>query len=225
MLDFQIDSLGLRKQVRMIEQATKNILLVDDHPIFLDAISAAISDRFPSASVTRATSAHDVRQRLKAGCNPTLAVVDINLPDADGVDLIRDLHATYNIPIIAFSGQSDSATINACIKSGAIGYVPKSYDTERLYAAMDAVISGGQHFPPSFLKGRVSNGIDQITLTRRQRTVLELVLQAMPTKTIADELNIAEGTVKNHISDLLSIFAVTSRNELLVKARQLRVLQ
>jgi DNA-binding NarL/FixJ family response regulator len=207
----------------MIDEATKNILLVDDHSIFLDAIGAAIVDRFPDAVITKLGSAGEVREHIREGLTPTLAVVDVNLPDASGVDIIRELHTSYRIPIIAFSGQSDDMTINACIRNGAIGYIPKSYDTQRLYAAIDAVILGGQHFPSSFR--RESVGGEQILLTRRQRDVLELVLRARPNRAIAGELDITVGTVKNHVSDLLTIFGATSRNELLIRAQQLRVLQ
>jgi DNA-binding NarL/FixJ family response regulator len=207
----------------MINTATKNILLVDDHPIFLDALGEIIVDRFPYAEITKLGSASEAREHIREGMMPTLAVVDVNLPDASGIELIRELHTSYRIPIIAFSGQTDDNTISACIRNGAIGYIPKSYDTQRLYAAIDAVILGGQHFPSSFQ--RDSEGREQISLTRRQRDVLELVMKARPNREIAGELDITVGTVKNHVSDLLTIFGAASRNELLIRAQQMRVLQ
>ena len=208
----------------MIREATKNILLVDDHPIFLDAVGSALVDRFPNTEITKLGSAAEVREHIREGLIPTLAVVDVNLPDANGVELIRELHEFCRIPVIAFSGQTDQITINACIRSGAIGYIPKSYDTERLYAAINAVILGGQHFPSSFNLAAVS-GFDERSLTPRQRDVLNLVQQALSNKAIANELQLSEGTVKNHISDLLTIFNAASRNELLVRAQKLRMLQ
>jgi DNA-binding NarL/FixJ family response regulator len=218
---------GIRKRLRqtsMHQQATKNILLVDDHPIILEVVSAAIMRRFPGACVKKFETAAAMRRQLSDGLIPTLAVIDIGLPDADGVGLIKELHAVYDIPVIAYSGSSDRITINACIKNGAIAYVPKSYDTEKLYQVIEVAISGGQFFPPSYLRNESSEG-NLLALTKRQREVLELVILARTNREIAAELLITEGTVKNHVSDLLSIFGATSRNELALKTQQLRVLQ
>lgn len=209
----------------MHRQAAKSILLVDDHPIILDAIGAAIMHRFPASSVTMLGTAAAMRKELSSGLVPTLAVVDINLPDADGVDVIKELHAVYKIPVIAYSGDSDRATINACIKNGAIAFVPKNYHTEKLYHAIDVAISGGQYFPTSYLRNESPAGEADVALTKRQQEVLDLVLLARSNRSIAAELRLAEGTVKNHVSDLLSIFGANSRNELVLKVRQSRAIQ
>jgi len=207
----------------MHRQETKNILLVDDHPIILDMLGAALINRFPGSSVSMHGTASATRKKLCGGLIPTLAVIDINLPDGDGIDLIKELHATYGIPVIAYSGSADRPTINACIKSGAIAFVPKAYDTEKLYQAIDAVISGGQYFPPSYLRNESPETC--IVLSRRQQEVLDLVLLAHSNREIAASLSLAEGTVKNHVSDLLALFGTNSRNGLVLKARQLRIVQ
>jgi DNA-binding NarL/FixJ family response regulator len=195
---------------------------VDDHPIFLDAIGAAMSRKFPDFEVRLMSNIAEARNVLHCGVIPALAVIDVHLPDGDGVELVGEMHAHYGIPVIAFSGQADRFTIDACLKSGASAFVEKTCDTSAFYRAVDAVLSGGRYMSGQTATESSDHFGSGIKLTRRQKDVLEFVLQAQANKAIAGKLGVAEGTVKNHVSDLLTIFDAASRSELALKARQQR---
>ncbi len=200
----------------------RTIMLVDDHPIFLDAIGAAMSRKFPDSEVRLMTNISDARSELSRGMIPALAVVDVHLPDGDGVDLVGEIHRQYGIPVIAFSGQADRFTVDACLKRGASAFVEKSCDTSAFYSAVDAVLSGGRYLSTQAASAPSRTSGGRVKLTKRQKDVLEFVLQAQANKTIADKIGVTEGTVKNHVSDLLTIFGAASRSELALKARQQR---
>lgn len=197
-------------------------MLIDDHPMFLDALGAAVVQKFPNFTVTPVGSILDARNELSGGFVPTLAVVDINLPDGDGVELIKELHDDYGVKIIAFSGNESRIAINACLKGGASAFVSKSSDTCVFFEAIEAVLAGEQQFPPLTRNTCAPHVGMEITLTKRQQDVLDLIVLGYPNKTIAQSLELTEGTVKNHASNLHTIFGTTSRHELVVKARLLR---
>ena len=83
-------------------------------------------------------------------------------------------------------------------------------------------MSGGCYFPPGMLTRQSRQTVPEMGLTERQQDVLDLILMAYSNKAIADKLELTEGTVKNHITDLLAIFGVASRGELSLKVRQQR---
>lgn len=198
-----------------------NIIVVDDHPFVSDAIRLAVSASFQDYSVISAASACEMRGLLDVGNTaPMLAIVDLNLPDADGVDLVAELHAGYQVPVIVLSGRADGLTIDACVNNGASGFVEKSSKSDAFVTAIKVVLSGGQYFPSDYVRSEQRHDAAINTLTDRQREILDQVIAARPNKMIADTLNLAEGTVKNHVSHLLSIFGVTTRQELFLQAQK-----
>ena len=195
------------------------IMLVEDHPIFLDAIGAVISRKFPESEIRLMSNVADARDELNNGTIPSLALIDIHLPDGDGVDLIEDMHAQFGVPVIAFSGHADRFTVDACLKRGAAAFVEKSCDTAILYSAVDAVLTGQSSFSDAMRYRGIDRDKQRVKLTLRQKDVLECITQALSNRAIAQKLGVSEGTVKNHVSDLLTIFGAGSRNELALHVR------
>jgi DNA-binding NarL/FixJ family response regulator len=178
-----------------------------------------VSKAFPAFTIISAGSASECRSLLTPGrlLNPTIRVafVDLHLPDEDGIDLIRELHYRHAIPAVAVSGQSDNLTITTCIKSGAAGFIEKSSALAVYPAAIRAVLAGGQYFSYPDKFGANARNVDFIsTLTVRQRKVLDLVIVGKPNKLIAEQLCLAEGTIRNYVSELLILFEAKSRTEL-----------
>ena len=198
------------------------IMLVEDHPIFLDAIGAVMSRKFPQSEIQLMSTIAEARDELASGTVPSLAIIDIILPDGDGVDLIEDMHVQFGVPVIAFSGRADRLMVDACLQRGAAAFVEKSCDTAILYSAVDAVLAAG----PGVLEALRYRGAEcdkrRVKLTPRQKEVVECIAQALSNRAIADKLGVSEGTVKNHVSDILMIFDVGSRNELALHVRQRR---
>src|ERR1700757_4519475 len=133
----------------MLTENADKILIVDDHPIVADAISAAISTVGDFTTVY-VSSAEKMRAALDVKCEENrigLVFLDIQLPDANGVDLILELVQQHGLPVVVASGQGDDATINRCIKNGAVGFVQKSSPIQTYKSALTVVLAGGQYFP------------------------------------------------------------------------------
>jgi DNA-binding NarL/FixJ family response regulator len=198
----------------------RKILIVDDHPLIIEAITAVVTAAFPGFSTISATSASELRSLLgnvQANAKIDVAFIDLHLPDADGVDLIKELNDKHDVPVIGLSGQCDSLTIASCMKNGAVGFVQKSSKLTSYVSAMNVVLSGGQYFPVEHINARaVTAASTQIfnTLTDRQRQVLDLIIVGKSNKLIAKHLSLAEGTIRNHASDLIAFFNVNSRTAL-----------
>lgn len=144
-----------------------------------------------------------------------IAFVDIQLPDGNGIDLIKALKDLYQIPVIAISGELNHSTINECIKNGATGFVQKTSKLKIYSCAIQAVLLGGQFFPQDLIYCQNyphSKSVEN--LSHRQKQILNLVFAGKSNKAIANQLSLADGTVRNHISVLLNIFEVESRTQL-----------
>ena len=172
--------------------------------------------------------------------------MDLGLPGMSGTDGIVVMRSNYpEIPIIALSGTQDRATILASIRSGAMGFIQKTYSGERLFGALQYVLVYKGTFLPAEL---LLEGSDQalpfncgspvgirhavvdgsisprsIGLTERQSDVLYLVLKGKPNKIIARELHIEDTTVRTHVSAVLRALNVTTRTEAVIAAHKLKL--
>jgi DNA-binding NarL/FixJ family response regulator len=205
----------------------ETILIVDDHPLVIEAISHAIFD-VGNFNIISACSAVETKELLDPGkCadpNIRLIFLDIKLPDANGIDLIPNLISAYNIPIIAMSGGDDEAyVLSSCIKNGAAGFVRKSSNLTTFSTALRIVLEGGLYFPAEYINGKKLAPISNVVanLNPRQCQILDLIIMGKSNKQIGEEIFLAEGTVKNKVSDLLSLFNVSSRSQLIFEVTRL----
>ncbi len=156
--------------------------------------------------------------------NQSIRVIflDLQLPDANGIDLIYDVVTKFGVPVVAMSGNDDSLTVDACIRNGAIGFVGKASKLSSFTSALTAVIAGGQYFPIDRINAKNATPINILTnLNSRQRQLFDLVVKGKSNKQIGKELFLAEGTVKNRVSELLKLFDAESRTQILFTASQL----
>lgn len=203
----------------------KEVIVVDNHPVVLAALSSILSPSFSDTYIRCIASGYALKEFLnEAGSTAEkkqvlIAFVDLNLPDADGVEAIQSLHTHFNIPVIAMSGYTDLEKIRRCAQSGAAGFIEKSSNIGIYPAVANLVLSGGTFFPSEFAKKGelpLSEGNQQARLTARQKEVLDLLTHGMPNKIIAATLGLSEGTVKNHVGALLDTFKVKSRSQLIL---------
>jgi DNA-binding NarL/FixJ family response regulator len=205
----------------------ETILIVDDHPLVIEAISHAVSG-VGEYNIISACSAAQTKELLDSekrdDSTIRLIFLDIKLPDANGIDLIPIFISNYNIPIIAMSGGDDEAyVLNASIKNGAAGFVRKSSNLTVFSTALRIVLEGGFYFPTEHISGKkLTPGSNVIAkLNPRQRQILDLIIMGKPNKQIGEEIYLAEGTIKNKVSDLLSLFNVSSRSQLIFEVSRL----
>lgn len=158
-----------------------------------------------------------------------LVLLDLNLPGIDGHAAMQELRRRHGaLPVVILSASDDPAGVNAALKMGAAGFIPKSSTREVMLQALRLVLSGGLYIPPQALgmtgletPGALSTSAVGPALTARQTEVLRLIALGKPNKIIAGELNITEATVKAHITDIMRALKVTNRAQAGVAARRL----
>lgn len=200
------------------------ILIVDDHPLFRDALETAIARaRAKDADIVTAgtlegalTAARDVF--------PDLVLLDLNLTDASGFDGVMRLRALKEDAAIAIVSATETPDAIARARAlGARAYLPKSLPIETLSEAVDAVLAGEDWFP----EGEASSGeaLDgparQVsTLTPAQRRVLDGLSEGLLNKQIAYEMGISEATVKAHMTAIFRKLGVNNRTQALLALKQ-----
>lgn len=190
----------------------QRVLVIDDHPLVNDAFSRAVTAMYPDFETVEALDATTARRLLKDNeANWAMILCDLNLPDDDGLNLVREVRATIDthIPILILTGQNDPVTVQASRCSGADGFVQKTASSDIFRKAFQAVLAGSQYFPDSV---PINDLPVPDQLSKRQLQILDLILQGRPNKAIAEELNLSEGTVKNLVSHLFDTFSITTRS-------------
>ncbi|MFZ0483984.1 MAG: response regulator transcription factor [Desulfobacterales bacterium] len=215
----------------MAEQ--KNIIIIDDHPLFREGLKTIISrdDRF--TVVGEAGSGHegfDMVKRLK----PDLVVIDISLPDQSGIQLARDLRELLSeIKILIVSMHSKIDYIAEAFQAGATGYVVKESASERLLQGLKSVAKGDYYLDSSVSHAVVENlmksplkaakitDADYATLTPREQEVMRLLAEGLSSKAVAEKLFISPKTVENHRANIMSKLGLHSTIELVRYAAKL----
>jgi len=205
------------------------ILVVDDHPLILEALRQVLRDLDPEIEVLEA---RDGQQAIdQALMHPDLALVllDLALPHKHGFELLGELRGcSPDVPVVVLSATEDRDSVMRAVSDGAMGYIPKTSRTEVLIAALRLVFSGGVYLPPSAFGAQPGTTLEarlpvpatrsprEVGLTERQAQVLALLVQGKSNKLICRALDLAEGTVKIHVTAILRALNVTNRTEALV---------
>lgn len=204
-------------------------LIVDDHPLFRDALQRVIKQAHPEADIYEATSIEGALDVLAAHDSFDLAMFDLALPDASGFDgLIRVRAANPRLPIIIVSGFEEVELMHVAKSLGVAGYVPKSALRSDFGRALGEVMSGGVYFPdldPS--TNYVSDALVHDVLTRlrnltpQQLAVTQLMREGLQNKQIAYRLGLAETTVKAHVSEILRKLRVSTRTNAVIEVSKI----
>lgn len=205
------------------------ILLVDDHPLFLDGVRAALSGH-PDLEVVDTAATRAAALDLAASLRPDVVIMDLNLPDGSGIDATRDLLAAEpGLRVLVMTMSADDDAVVAAMRAGARGYVVKGAGREDLLHAVRTVAAGGAVFSPSVADrlGDFFGGLAALPgresfpqLTEREREVLDLLARGYDNRRIARELFLSDKTVRNHVSNVLARLGVTDRAEAILRARR-----
>lgn len=186
------------------------LFIVDDHQLVLDGISSMLSGSKEIELTGQAINAQDALLFLKS-VEVDVAIIDINLPDMDGIDLCKEITSKYkNIKVMALTTFNEASFITRFMKNGASGYLLKNTSASDLIKAIITVNTGGQYLPAEVQSTLVSASIgsDKKTfipkLTRREKEVLTLIVDELTTKEIAEKLFISVATVETHRLHLLN---------------------
>ena len=166
---------------------------------------------------------------------PDLVLLDMRMPGKSGLDVLRELGAENRLPpTIILTTFDDDELVLAGIQAGAKGYLLKDVELEELVEAVRAVAAGKSIVKPAVTE-RMMHGLKQVKtefsslehpdpLTERETEILRLMAGGYSNKEIANALNVAEGTVKNHVSNILSKLGVRDRTRAVLKAFELGVI-
>jgi DNA-binding NarL/FixJ family response regulator len=201
------------------------VLLIDDHVMFRQGMKFLLSDLDERLQFLEAGTLERALELLNEH-GADLILLDLKLPGTDGLAALRQIRALFSgIPLAVVSGIEDPAQIRELIDEGALGYVPKSSSSEVLVAALQLIIAGGVYLPPvalDYIPPAQHGGAEgRNALSSRQTTVLLKAIQGKPNKIIAREMDIAEGTVKAHLSAAFRILGVHNRTEAVIAAAQM----
>lgn len=204
-------------------------LIADDHPLFRQALNAALSTDFSDVTFTEAESFDTTVAALRRYRKIDLVLLDLNMPGCENFyGLLRIRHRFPNLPIIVVSASDDVETIAQVMSYGANGFIPKTSATSEMVTAIRSVLKGETWLPPAIaedvaaMSEQTNDIADKVrTLTPKQFQVLSLVKEGMSNKEIADNLDITEATVKAHISTLFKRLDVKSRTQIVVALEKL----
>jgi DNA-binding NarL/FixJ family response regulator len=204
-----------------------DILVIEDHALFRQGLTMLLLDMFPRARVVEAASADEALRAVKADVNFQMVLLDLKLPDADGLETLGKLgELLQGIPIAVVSASEDMKDITQSFKAGAKGYIVKSSTAEVLRHAISLVLSGETYIPSHVMGALTSQKppapseeppADAPSLTPRQREILILMAQGLQNKDIAASLGTLEGTVKVHVKGILQKLGVNNRTHAVVK--------
>lgn len=207
------------------------ILLADDHPLFLSGMCHILSQQDDTVQVHCAETGEAALQLLRGEIEFDLLLLDLGLPDTDGLGLLHILREeAIMVPVIVVSASENLHQIHAALAAGALGFIPKSHHAGQMLEAIRQVLDAGEIYLPDGIRSHINRLVanNEIPasqdITSRQRQVLTLLAQGLANKQIAQRLNLTEHTVKAHLGALFQVLKVSNRTECAQKARRLGLL-
>ena len=208
------------------------VLIVDDHPLIVEAITLAIGALRPGVTVDAVPSAEAFEGASLL--DPDLVLLDLTLPGRSGLDALGSVRRQWpDALVVIFSATDDAATIRRALGAGARGFIPKTSPHKVLIDALQLVLDGGTYVPPDILARSVgtdsrpvpTSGADADSpvhrkgleehpaLSERQRQIVVLLAEGLTTKEICRRLGISPNTVKTHIASIFRALGVRNRTQ------------
>jgi DNA-binding NarL/FixJ family response regulator len=203
----------------------RQIVIIDDHPLFRDAMKGALAGVLSNATVREASSLEDGIKILDEDRDCDLVLLDLKMPGVQGLSGLAFLRAQFpSIPVAIVSGQEEPAVIRRALALGASGFIPKSTPAEDMRRAVSTILEG-EIWAPAVAKQLTDEEreVDDLsrrlaTLTPQQVRVLMMLRAGLLNKQIAYELDVSEATVKAHVSAILLKLNVDSRTQAVIAA-------
>jgi len=208
------------------------ILVVDDHVLIREALRGVLGELEKDATILEASDSRQAMQRIAETPELDLILLDLNLPDRSGFEVLAALRENHPaISVVMLSASNDRHEIARALDLGALGFIPKSASREVMLGAFRLIFSGGIYVPPEILghtqaasphasarSSRLPPAAAALGLTDRQMEVLALMMQGKSNKAICRALDLAEPTVKNHVTAILRALKASNRTEAVIVA-------
>jgi DNA-binding NarL/FixJ family response regulator len=214
------------------------ILLLDDHALIREALRGVIRELNEQALIAEASDARQAMALIAENPDLNLILLDLNLPDRNGFELLTELRERHPaISVVVLSAFNDRTNVMKALDLGALGFVPKSSSREVMLNALRLIFAGGMYIPPDILSRERTSATDtasslrapdaqrpsasDLGLTDRQLDVMALMMQGKSNKAICRLLNLAEPTVKNHVTAILKSLKVSNRTEAVIAVAEM----
>ncbi|HVF07278.1 MAG TPA: response regulator transcription factor [Actinomycetota bacterium] len=210
------------------------ILVVDDHALVRRGMSYVVKEGFPDADVVEAESATVALELLHGGTDVDIALVDVRMPDLDGLELLRAIKSEWaGVPVIMLSTYENAPYVKRALADGAAGYLLKDATPEDLSQAINVAMSGsGNVLSPRVIQNlfddQLNGGSDggrrnEYSLTQRENDILAQLAEGRSNREIAQSLFLSEKTVKAHLAAVFRKLGVTNRTQAAMMAVQMGV--
>jgi DNA-binding NarL/FixJ family response regulator len=196
----------------------ESVFIVDDHYMVIEGIRSLLQNERDIEWLGHATNAASCLSFLKQQ-QPDIILMDINLPDMNGIDLCKEVREKYpSILILGLSTFNQQAIIRNMMDNGASGYVLKNADKEELLEAISTVVSGKVYLSMEAASSLKESGNEIPVITRREKEVLLLIAEGLTNTEIAEKLFVSIPTVNTHRKSLLEKFDARNTAILISKA-------
>ena len=214
------------------------ILIADDHPLYRMALSGLLAQLDEDTIIVDCNDFDELQEEMAEDkTKPDLIVLDIRMPGKSFDVALKELKTDFpSIPVVVVSASEDVSDMSKAMNLGADGYIPKSSTREVLVSAIRLVLSGGKYIPSqafslsgsyngnatdSHSQGNGSASQSMHSLTRRQKNVLDLMAKGQSNKEIAQALQLAESTVKVHITAIFRTLGVSNRTQAVLHSKEI----
>ena len=194
------------------------ILIVDDHPLFRAGFHAVLEQGALDAAVLSVSSVHEAMQILQRDLDVGLVLLDIHLRGDDGFSALKVIGEKFpTTACIMISGDEQEGIASRAVSGGASGFIPKSFTADEMIAAIQKVLAGDVFVPQ---KNTSTTAGDGSSLTLRQLEVIAMLGRGCSNKEIARSLDVAERTVKAHVSAVFEALNVRNRTQAVLAAQR-----
>jgi DNA-binding NarL/FixJ family response regulator len=207
----------------------RSVLVVDDHPLFCDALMMTLRSILPEAETIQSADRLEQALTLLKASTPDVILLDLNLPDVEGLNGLQQLQRSYpKVPVVVVSSMADNRMIGSCMRAGAMGFIPKHADRATFETAFQTLRTGTSFVPDGYIEpggtSKDSDIMEQLaSLTNQQGRILELICEGKLNKQIAFDLSIAETTVKAHVTAIMRKLGVQSRTQAVLFVQEANV--
>lgn len=188
------------------------VVLAEDHALVRDGLKMLIMDLLPGVRFLDAADASSLATAMAHQPSPQLALVDLNMPGMERGDALQDiLGKCPQVPVVVVSGLSSPDLVRRCLNLPSVcAFVSKNASAVQMREAIKSSLEGGK---PGFVQLIEQKQESSVRLSPRLEEVRELLRMGMTNKSIAQQLNISEGTVKNYMSEIFKQLNVTNRTQ------------
>jgi len=198
----------------------RQILIVDDHALLIDALEIHLKQLAPPVRLWRATSMLQALSLREKSGPIHLALLDLHMPDMDGLAGMRRLRETDpDLPVVIMSGDDSPETVHAVLEAGARGFIPKTLRGPAFQDAIRRVLAGERYVPDHIELHPSAPQVEaRLHLTAREHDVLMKLVDGQSNKEIARAIDVEPSTVALHLTNLYRKLQVTSRAQAIRRA-------